>query len=80
MLFRSGLADATEKRGDPAYTLVRKNPLVRSRVATLASEYATNKFGIIKLLSEAAMDRVRNSMTKAFADAFILGGKKGRNG
>lgn len=79
-LRKSGMCEVAHGSEEPAYLLPRRDPVLRMQIERMAAVYEVNRFGIIKLLSEAAMDRVRGSMTKAFADAFVLGGKKRRDG
>jgi hypothetical protein len=41
-------------------------------VAILAREYADNPVGIVKLLSDGAIQRLRTSALRAFSDAFVI--------
>ncbi|HKT72970.1 MAG TPA: hypothetical protein VJQ47_08785 [Steroidobacteraceae bacterium] len=47
-------------------------------VITLALEYAENPARVIQFLNASAIERVRNSALRAFADAFVLN-KRGRD-
>jgi hypothetical protein len=78
-LRQSGLFVALAGGDGHAHEIVRAEPL-RGAVLDLAKVYQTNRFAVIKLVSEAAMARVRGSMEKAFADAFVLGDRKKRDG
>ncbi|NUP13124.1 MAG: hypothetical protein HOW73_44350 [Polyangiaceae bacterium] len=80
-LRKTRLCDLIVGGADDAFQLTRKDPLARAHVAKLVALYDTSRFELLKLLSAAAMDRLSNSMTRAFADAFVLGGKKrGKDG
>lgn len=78
-LRRQGVCDIAGGTDD-AYELTRRNPLLRARAQRLAELYGENRFAIMRLISEAAMQRVRGSMTRAFADAFVLGGRRNGDG
>src|SRR5690242_20135849 len=41
-------------------------------VAVLAREYADNPVGIVKLLSDSAIQRLRTYALRAFSDAFVV--------
>jgi hypothetical protein len=45
-------------------------------VTDLAQAYNENRLEVIKLMSANVIERVRTSAMRAFADAFLLGGKK----
>lgn len=45
-------------------------------VEALASCWAAHRYEIVRLLGTYAMERVRNSAARAFADAFLIGRKK----
>lgn len=47
--------------------------------AHLASAYQTNRFEIFRLISQNAVDRLRSSAARMFANAFILKSKKDRD-
>ena len=78
-LLASGAVSRMSGIEGEAYEITRE-PKLRSMIGKLVESYESNRFSVIKLVSEAAMDRVRSSMTRAFADAFVLGGKKNPRG
>jgi hypothetical protein len=79
-LCRSELCDVHGEVSERGYVLTRRHPLLRSRAVELAQLYDTERFAIIKLVADAALARIRGSMGKAFADAFVLGKKGKRDG
>lgn len=66
--------------GDARGCMLTRRPTLRACALEVANLYESDQFAIIKLVSEAAMQRIRGSMGKAFADAFLLGRKKKRDG
>lgn len=78
-LCRSGLCVAVADGDGQAYAIVRTEPL-RGAVLELVKFYQANRIAVMRLVSEAAMARVRGSMERAFADAFVLGNRKKRDG
>lgn len=45
-------------------------------IERLSQVYRENPLGIVKLMNANALERVRTSAMRAFANAFVLGGKK----
>lgn len=75
-LKRRGLIEqaASEMGG---YALVTTDARRQAQVSALVRAYEADRYGLMMKISEAAMDRVRQSMTRAFADAFIIGRRRG---
>lgn len=48
-------------------------------VAALMAAYQTNRLGIVKMMSDNAIHRMRTEAMRAFSDAFLIG-RKNRNG
>jgi hypothetical protein len=66
-------------RADGATMLFNYHPgdaSLEAAVQGLARAYDENRLEVIKLMSANAIERVRTSAMKAFADAFLLGGTK----
>jgi len=70
----SSLVDHTDK-GAIRLTLV--NGTDEAAISELATAYASDPILVMRFLSEVAMNRIRTMASRAFADAFIIGKKKG---
>lgn len=68
-----GLVQPTDE--EEHYVLVQKDAAVRMQASLILELYQTERFELIRIVSEAAMDRVRAWMSRAFADAFTVGKK-----
>lgn len=73
---KRGLVEPVDGAADE-YVLTRRNPVLRAKILQLVLAYESDRYAIIMVVSEAAMERVRESMSRAFADAFVLGKKRG---
>jgi DNA-binding IclR family transcriptional regulator len=71
-----GLVEPLDGAGQ--YVLTRRDKALRARILQLVRVYEKDRYDVIMLISEAAMERVRESMSRAFADAFVLGKKRGQ--
>ncbi|MDZ4695912.1 MAG: hypothetical protein SGI86_12255 [Deltaproteobacteria bacterium] len=56
------------------------NPNVAALVEGFVQAYDANRLGIMNLMNTNAIDRVRTGAMHLFADAFILGRKRDKNG
>lgn len=68
-----------EKEGTGAATTWRYAPTsaqLGALVDRLASVYDEHRLEVMRLLSARALERVRDSAVRAFADAFVIGRKK----
>lgn len=62
------------------FRLTLHDPRRAAKARELAQLYHASRFELVKLIAEAAMDRVRSSVTRAFADAFVIGDRKKKRG
>ncbi len=56
------------------------SPQLASAADALALAYESNRSGVMSVMNFHAVERVRAAAMRLFADAFILGGKKGKDG
>lgn len=66
--------------GAATFVLRPRGPDLDHAVRTLLEAYRTDRLAIIRQMSANAMDRVRLAAVRAFADAFVVGGKKDEDG
>jgi hypothetical protein len=64
---------------EPRYKY-RPDPLQAERVDELANTYESDRLVVINTLSKQAIERIRVSAARTFADAFRLGGRKKKDG
>jgi hypothetical protein len=64
------------ERGGAGYRLDPADPSVASLVARLARAYEERRVAVIDLMSANALDRIRRSALRTFAEAFRLRGTK----
>lgn len=65
-----------ESEGARRYVYGARAPELDAAVAEIACAYETNRHEILRLMSANAIERVRTSAMRAFADAFLVGRKK----
>jgi len=70
MLASQGTGIATTWQYNPA------SPELAALIERLAVVYDDRRLEIMRMLSAQAMERIRDSAAKAFADAFVIGRKK----
>jgi hypothetical protein len=56
----------------PRFRYGPKTPQLAQAVDELQRIYESDRTGILHVMTENAIDRVRHGLTKAFADAFVL--------
>ena|SRR5688572_1598621 len=79
-LVARGLLSARRTGTEPVYAYAPEDPEVDATVARLAQSYASVRLSVMKLMTANAMDRLRASALHTFADAFVFGRKKKRDG
>lgn len=75
-LHRRGLFEVRVEGGITGYLYAVAEPALDALVTRSVQAYAHDRIGVMKLMSSNAVDRVRGSVLRTFADAFLLGGKK----
>jgi len=70
-LLRAGFVQGAPHESEPHYRYVAAES-VDAAVALLAREYSDNLVGVVKFLSDAAIQRLRTSALRAFSDAFVI--------
>lgn len=75
-LHASGLIESSLGRGGPRYRYRSGDAATDAIIDGLAKAYAERPVDIVKLMSEGAIERVRTSAMRAFANAFVLGKSK----
>jgi hypothetical protein len=73
-LLAAGLLRADSEADPPRYTYAACGA-TDGAIGRLALEYTNNPARVVKLLSANAIERVRTSAARTFADAFVLKGK-----
>jgi hypothetical protein len=71
-----GLLAHTRAPGVEAWQYAPRTAELEALVDRLASIYDDRRLEVMRLLSAHAMERIRNSAARAFADAFVFGRKK----
>lgn len=75
-LMRNGLLRTEQVKGGVVYAIQSNVVGVLETTERLAAQYDTNRIAIMKLMNANALARVRGDAVRAFADAFVVGGKK----
>jgi hypothetical protein len=70
-------ANLVERADRDSVQLVLPSGVDEASIAELEATYASDPIRVMKFLSEIAMNRIRSMASRAFADAFIFGKKKG---
>lgn len=70
------LVEVRESEGARSYFYGAGMPELDAAVAEIARGYEANRHEIMRLMSANAIERVRTSAMRAFADAFLWGRKK----
>ena len=71
-----GLLTHTRGAGVEAWQFAPRTLELDALVDRLATLYDDRRLEVMRLLSAHAMERIRNSAARAFADAFVFGRKK----
>jgi DNA-binding IclR family transcriptional regulator len=71
-----GLLTHTRAGGLESWQFAPRTPELDALVDRLATLYDDRRLEVMRLLSAHAMERIRNSAARAFADAFVFGRKK----
>ena len=72
----NGLLRHTREHGVSTWRFAPRTAAIEHAVARLAEISDERRLEIMRMLSARAMGRIRNSAVRAFADAFIIKGKK----
>jgi DNA-binding IscR family transcriptional regulator len=75
-LRRSGVLELTVLNGRQGFRYRPRKPETDRTVARLLQAFEENPIAIVKLMNATAMERVRTSAMRAFANAFVLARKK----
>lgn len=75
-LHESGVLDVTARDGRDEFRYRPREPGMDRTVERLLVAFKENPIAIVKLMNATAMERVRTSAMRAFANAFVLGRKK----
>lgn len=75
-LATTGLVEATGSKASRGFRYSPANRTLDDITARLASAYEQSRFEVLRLMSRNAVDRLRSSAIRTFANAFILKGKK----
>jgi len=73
---RYGLIEHERSSAGEIWRFAPRTPELDALVDRLASIYEDRRLEVMRLLSAHAMERIRNSAARAFADAFVIGRKK----
>jgi DNA-binding IclR family transcriptional regulator len=73
---RYGLLGHERSGGSECWRFAPRTAGLDALVDRLASIYDDRRLEVMRLLSAHAMERIRNSAARAFADAFVIGRKK----
>jgi hypothetical protein len=73
-LCRGNLIEVRAGGEAPLFIYGPGTPRLEAAVNDLAKAYDDNRLEVMKLMNRYAIERVRTSAMRAFADAFILGG------
>lgn len=79
-LRRRGLSSAPEHARPRRYGYQPATAGLAQAVDMLAQAYEERRVAVMRLMSENAIARMRTSASRAFADAFVLGRRKGDDG
>lgn len=77
-LVRGRLVNATEQNLPTSYTYADENLARDAIIASLERAYRDEPIQVMQLMSTNAIERLRSSAIRAFADAFIFRKDKGR--
>jgi hypothetical protein len=66
-----------EAAGWPRWRYRSETPELERVIASLAEVYRERTLEVMRILSAQALDRIRNSAARAFADSFVIGRRKG---
>jgi hypothetical protein len=77
-LREAGLAEVSSRGAAPEWRYVALQPDVDATIVRLSQAYEENAIDIVKLMNANAIERVRTSAIRAFANAFIVGRSKKR--
>lgn len=69
---RSSRLVAAQDEPETRYAYAPEKAALEETVSRLASDYASARIEIIKLMSANAINRVRTGALRAFADAFVI--------
>ncbi|MBK7857891.1 MAG: hypothetical protein IPJ65_04545 [Archangiaceae bacterium] len=70
------LLSAREQAGLKLYRYQAADPAHDALVSRLLLAYQRNRIGVISLMTRNAVERIRGSVLRTFADAFVVGRKK----
>jgi hypothetical protein len=73
-LCRGGIAEVSGEGGARRYQYRQGTPTMEATIHALAEGYDEHRLEVIKLMNKNAIERVRTSAMRAFADAFFVGG------
>jgi hypothetical protein len=79
-LLRHGLLTAETSNSGKVFTYSPATRHLDELVGALVQAYDANQLGIIELMSALAIERVRHRAVRLFADAFVLGRKRDKDG
>lgn len=71
-----GLAAVEHQEGPPRYRYAAGTNERDAAVRGLVRAYHDNRLGVVKLMSDNAIHRMRTGAIRAFSDAFLIGRKK----
>jgi DNA-binding IclR family transcriptional regulator len=69
-----------EPASDTTYRFRPATPELAKLVDDMAVAYDDQRLALVKLMNEHAVERVRTAAMRIFADSFVLGKKRGRDG
>lgn len=75
-LCRGNLLDVRVGKDSLVFRYAAGTPELVAAVDRLARAYRERRIDVLRLLSTQAVDRVRTSAIRLFADAFLIGGSK----
>jgi hypothetical protein len=75
-LRRQDLVAVTVGGDAPTFRYAPKTPALDGSAMDLARTYATARIDVVQALTANAVERMRNSTIRMFADAFLIGRKK----
>jgi hypothetical protein len=75
-LHKSGVLVVTARSGRQEFRYDPRLPATDRTVERLLQAFGDNPIAIVKLMNATAMERVRTSAMRAFANAFVLRSKK----
>jgi hypothetical protein len=77
-LGRQGLLEVSAGRDGSMFQYHPRDPALEKLVDQFVGIYEVNRLAIIKLMSDGAIERVRNSATRTFWDAFLRSDRRSR--